>query len=393
MNESAPQSISGYQIESVIGSGGMGTVYLARHRALPRYVALKVLDTQAGASASARARFGREARLAAALSHPHIVRVLDASVDGTSVDGTSPGSPADASAPLWIAMQYVPGTDAAAEIGAAGGTGLDPRHVATVITAVASALDHAHRQGMLHRDVKPANILISSEDDRVLLTDFGVARLMDDPVTMSTSNTMFVSLAYAAPERLRGDPSDGRADQYSLAATAFHMLAGAPPFRRETVAAMLMAHLADEVSSVAAIGGSPALAQSADIARVDEVLARGLAKDPAQRYVDCSQFAAALARALGQPYRSAAVPSQPGLDAGEYRQVIPPARPHTRDGVASHTAIPGPAQPRQFASAPSPVTGAAAPPHRLGSARVWRAVFFATLAICIVIVAVVLALG
>lgn len=195
---------AGYMIVRLLGSGGMGEVYLAEHPRLPRQDALKILGTDISAGEEYRQRFIREADLAAKLWHPNIVRVNDR--------GEFNGQ-------LWIAMDYVDGTDAASLLRDRYPAG----EVAAIITAIASALDHAHQRGLLHRDVKPANILLGNpaDDDerRILLGDFGIARDIGDVSGLTATNMTVGTLPYAAPEQLMDDQVDGRADQYALAAT------------------------------------------------------------------------------------------------------------------------------------------------------------------------------
>jgi serine/threonine-protein kinase len=207
---------AGFVVVRLLGSGGMGQVYLVRHPRLPRHEALKVLPAQIAATDDDfRTRFIREADLAAGLFHPHIVGVHDR--------GEHEGQ-------LWISMDYVEGTDLAQLMRQRYPAGMPAGEVVTIITAVADALDYAHHQGLLHRDVKPANILIGHPDERgvprILLTDFGIARPLHDVSGLTVTNTTLGTVAYAAPEQLLGHHTDARADQYALAATAFYLLTG-----------------------------------------------------------------------------------------------------------------------------------------------------------------------
>jgi serine/threonine-protein kinase len=270
---SSPTVFAGYTILRPLGSGGMADVYLAKHPRLPRRDALKVLTEGTTADPEFRERFNREADLAATLWHPHIVAVHDRG----EFDGH-----------LWIAMDYVEGTDAARLMRERFRGGMSEQDVSAIVTAVAGALDYAHARGLLHRDVKPANILLThpDEDDRrILLADFGVARHLADISGITETNVAVGTVAYAAPEQLVGSNIDGRADQYALAASAFHLLTGSPPYRNSNPVAVIGQHLHAEL---------PRLSDyRPDLADLDEVFFKALAKDPADRFDRCRQFAAA----------------------------------------------------------------------------------------------------
>ena len=266
---------AGYTILRLLGSGGMGDVYLVQHPRLPRRDALKVLPEAMTADSEFRARFNREADLAATLFHPHIVGVHDR--------GEFQGQ-------LWIAMDYVDGTDAAQLVRERYPAGMPADEVVKIVTAVAGALDYAQQQGLLHRDVKPANILLSKPDDegerRVFLADFGIARELADPNGLTATNVTVGTVAYAAPEQLMGENIDGRADQYALAATAFHLLTGAPPFEHSNPVAIISQHLN---------APPPKLSdQRPELAALDDVFSRALAKDPNDRFDRSARFAKAL---------------------------------------------------------------------------------------------------
>ncbi len=272
-------TFAGYTIVRRLGSGGMGEVYLARHPRLPRQDALKVLRPEVSADNEYLERFHREADIAATLWHPHIVGVHDRG----EFDGQ-----------LWISMDYVDGTDAGQLLHDRYPDGMPVDEVAEIITAVAAALDYAHQRNLLHRDVKPANVLLAnpqSADQRILLADFGIARWVDDPSGLTATNMTVGTVSYAAPEQLMGDDLDGRADQYALAATAFHLLTGAPPFKHSNPAVVISQHLS---ASPPAIGD-----RRPDLSALDPVLAKALAKSPADRFERCSDFARALGHRLG----------------------------------------------------------------------------------------------
>ncbi|MCV7229071.1 protein kinase domain-containing protein [Mycolicibacterium komossense] len=275
------QTFAGYRIVGKLGAGGMGEVYLAQHPRLPRRDALKLLSSGVSADNSFRTRFLREADLACTLRHPHIVGVLDRG----EVDDQ-----------LWISMDYVDGEDAGGLLSHRYPAGMPHDLVITIIRAVASALDYAHKRGLLHRDVKPANIMLSNADNdaehRTFLTDFGIARVFEDESGLTETNMTVGTVDYAAPEQLLGDNLDSRADQYSLAATTYHLLSGTPPFRDPNPAVVISRHL----NAVPA----PLSATRPDLAAYDDVLARGLSKRPEDRYDSCSQFASALSASAPQ---------------------------------------------------------------------------------------------
>ncbi|ORV89901.1 hypothetical protein AWC11_13640 [Mycobacterium interjectum] len=286
------QVFAGYTIRRLLGSGGMGQVYLAAHPRLPREDALKVLPPELTADAEFRARFVREADLAAGLSHPHIVRVHDRGEE----DGH-----------FWISMAYVPGTDAGRLLRDSNPGGMPLDEVASIITAVASALDYAHHRGLLHRDVKPANILLTDPDGqerRVFLADFGIARRIEDATGLTATNMTVGTAAYAAPEQLKGEPIDGRADQYALACTAFHLLTGAAPYVDSNPAVVISQHVNAAPPSIAA--------RRPELAALDPVFAAAMAKEPSQRFGSCGEFAAHLGQQVGPGYAYAGqIPPRP----------------------------------------------------------------------------------
>jgi serine/threonine-protein kinase len=285
---------AGYVIQRLLGAGGMGEVYLAQHPRLPRQDALKILSSASTGDQEFRARFTREGELAATLWHPHIVGVLDR---GEFNDR------------LWISMDYVDGTDAGRLIRERYPGGMPEQDVAEIVTAVADALDFGHERRLLHRDVKPENILVTASDGhrrRVLLTDFGIARRFDDVSNLTDSNVAVGTINYVAPEQLLGKQLDGQADQYALAATTFHLLTGAPPFHDSNRAVVLSDHLRTPPPRISD--------RRPDLAHLDAVLARALAKDPNERYPTCLDFARALTQL------------EPGGDAARPQ---PQSRPQT----------------------------------------------------------------
>ncbi|MFI9503605.1 protein kinase [Nocardia sp. NPDC052566] len=281
---------AGYTIERILGVGGMGVVYLAHHPRLERLVALKVLSDNLGDDDRVRAKFEREAALAARLDHPNIVPVYDRS--GTDADV------------LWISMKYIDGGDAAHLLKRLGG----PVAAATAVRLLADAahgLDYAHQHGVLHRDVKPANILIEHGDhgaERAVLTDFGIARALDDAETMTGTTATF---AYVAPERFLGQQADNRADVYSLGCTFYELLTGRTPFPRLEQAALIAAHLNEPPPR-------PTLAHPGLPQGLDAVIGTALAKRPGDRFATCGALAEAARRVLTDLQRPTVVPPYSG---------------------------------------------------------------------------------
>lgn len=268
---------AGYRIERVLGSGGMGTVYAAAHPRLPRLDALKVLSAQHSSDPEFRSRFVREAELVARLEHPNIVGVHDRGIEDDR---------------LWIAMRFVAGTDAAALLRTGGP--VPAERAVHIIAAVARGLDHAHRAGMVHRDVKPANILLETipgQPDRVAITDFGIARGAANSTVLTQAGSVLATLAYAAPEQLTGAPADQRVDVYALGCTLYELLTGTPPYPRPTAEGVIRAHLEDPPPR-------PSATVTALPAAIDAVIATALAKDPGRRYDSCGALADAAAAAL-----------------------------------------------------------------------------------------------
>jgi serine/threonine protein kinase, bacterial len=317
MPVSVGEAFAGYTILRVLGAGGMGTVYLAAHPRLPRQDALKVLPTQWTADPEYRERFLREADLTASLSHPNILGVHDRG----EYDGQ-----------LWISMDYVGGTDASRLVHEHHPQGLPAGQAVEIITAVASALDYAHQQGLLHRDVKPANVLLDPAAQRIFLADFGIARLIDDPSGLTATNMAVGTMAYAAPEQLRGEPLDGRTDQYALACTAFDLLTGAPPYVDSNPAVVITKHVAAPIPSL----GERRL----ELAALDQVLARSMAKSPADRFASCGEFARELNYALNPPSgRVHRAPPPPPSAPGPAPTLMTPTRRVKRPKLIASLAV------------------------------------------------------
>ncbi|MGD0246394.1 MAG: protein kinase [Streptosporangiaceae bacterium] len=288
--------VAGYQVEGQLGAGGMAVVFRARDVRLGRIVALKVLAPGLAADAGFRARFIRESQAAAAADDPHILPVYEAG---------------EAGGVLFIAMRFVGGGDLGSVLARDGP--LAAGRAAGFVSEVASALDAAHAAGLVHRDVKPANVLVDARPGRpehVYLADFGLSKGALWSASLTESGVFLGTAAFSAPEQISGRTVDGRADQYALACLAFMLLAGVPPFQRDPLMAVLWAQLSEPPPPLTSL--RPDLPAAAD-----EVLGRGLAKEPQDRYPSCGEFAAALRTALGGPPSSlaAVLGPPPGQDA------------------------------------------------------------------------------
>jgi serine/threonine protein kinase len=341
----AGSQLAGYKIEQQIGRGGMAVVYRASDGRLNRSVALKILAPEFADDTSFRQRFIREMRAAAAVDHPNIVPVFDA--------GEADGA-------LFIAMRYVSGQDLRTLLDHEGT--LPAARVAHLISQAASALDAAHSSGLVHRDVKPGNMLIgtmtgSGQPDHLYLSDFGLSKQRLSSASLTLTGQFLGTLDYMAPEQVEGHDVDGRADLYALACTAFEMLTGQPPFRRDQNFAVLYAQLSAPAPSLTAL--RPDLP-----AAVDQVIATALAKSPGARYQTCTAFAQALRAACGLG-RGAADPAA-GVAA-------PPGPPTQRAHIPeSNAAVPWPERQPQPSGAASWSTDALYrpdPPYRPGASQ------------------------
>jgi serine/threonine protein kinase len=268
--------VAQYRLEERVGVGGMAVVFRAWDERLRRWVALKILAPALEADEVFRRRFLREAR-AAAIDDPHIIPVFEAG---------------EAAGVLFIAMRYVPSGDVRSLVRRAGQ--LSWGRVTGIVSSVASALDTAHAAGLVHRDVKPANILVDvrpGRADHAYLSDFGLSKGSLWWSGPSGQGQFMGTLGYAAPEQLAGKPVDGRADQYALACSAYELLAGSPPFPRDGPGAVIWAHMSEPPP--------PLTSRRPELpAAVDGVLTKALAKEPELRYASCRDFASALCAAL-----------------------------------------------------------------------------------------------
>lgn len=274
------QQIAGYRIEHVIGRGGMAVVYRARDLRLDRTVALKLIAPERARDDTFRRRFAHESRVAAAIDHPHIVPIFEA--------GENEGV-------LYIAMRYVSGLDLRALLDREGA--LPVATALRIAVQVASALDAAHAHDLVHRDVKPGNILVAAGTDSdhpeyIYLTDFGLTKKSLSLSGFTAAGEFVGTLDYMAPEQISGRPVDGRCDLYSLACVVYETLAGGPPFQRDEDVALLWAHQYDQPPRLTE--RRPGIAPAAA-----DVLARALSKVPEDRYDSCLEFVAALRDATG----------------------------------------------------------------------------------------------
>src|SRR5215213_9350473 len=302
--------IGGCRSDAVLGHGGMGVVYRAEQLALGRRVALKVLSAALSHDANFRARFQQEARLAASLDHPNVVPIYEAGEDGDH---------------LYLVMRYVDGIDLRSLLQREGA--LPPRRAAGIVAQVAAALDAAHAKGLVHRDVKPANVMVCTDagGDRVYLSDFGLTKPVDATSGLTRTGEWIGTPDYAAPEQIEGRRVDARTDVYALGCALFEALSGAAPFPRDVPMAKLWAHVNAPPPSLAATDRSvpPAF---------DAVVRRALAKDPAKRYASAgglgrAAVAAAEDRSVPEEDHSVATGEAAALPATEPLAPAPPLPP------------------------------------------------------------------
>jgi serine/threonine protein kinase len=333
--------IAGYVIEKQIGAGGMAVVFRARDEMLGRLAAVKVIAPPMAGDPEFRARFLRESRAAAAINSQHIIPVYGAG----EAEGT-----------LYIATRFAAGGDLAALARRAGGF-LAPDRAATLVAQVASALDAAHAAGLVHRDVKPQNILIDSTPElpeHAFLSDFGLTKGTGSSTGLTAAGQFVGTPEYCAPEQIRAASVDGRADQYALGCVAFALLTGQTPFYRGETVATLYAQVHDPVPSLCMI--RPELPPA-----IDRVIARALAKSPAARYARCGEFAAALQAALTLPWPTTASSRQPWPAAGDTPEIARSQQELPEDPSSSRspalTAQSGVAAPREGGGYASTIGG------------------------------------
>ena len=331
---------AGHRVEGLLGRGGMGVVYIAKHIHLGQRRVLKILAPELASDESFRTRFIRESRLAARVEHQNIVPIYDAGDSGEL---------------LYISMRYVDGSDLEALLEKRGA--LPPSETIAILDQVAGALDAAHEAGLVHRDVKPANILIDlTEGQRghVYLTDFGLTKRTDSRSHLTKTGLLLGTLDYISPEQSLGKDLDARADVYSLGCVLYHCLTGEVPFPKGSVAAVIAAHLMSEIPQPTAV--RPELPDELDF-----VIAKALAKSPDDRFETCALLAAAAARAfeVGPEQRSSGdsssgthsetqptpvaqtLPRPPGVGAAPQPEAIPAARrPETRSSARRPDARP-----------------------------------------------------
>ena len=356
---------AGYRLEALLGHGGMSIVYRAKHTVLGRTVALKLLSPQLSEDEAFRERFSRESRLAASLDHPNIIPIYEAS----EADGV-----------FFIAMRYVEGSDLRTRLKQGP---LSPQALIGIVDQTANALAAAHAQGLVHRDVKPANILIDpgagrGESDHVYLSDFGVAKQMAAP-GLTKMGTFVGTADYASPEQIEGRTLDARADVYSLGCVVYECLTGTSAFDKDSEVAQMYAHLLEPPPVVTA--ARPDLPPE-----IDEVVAKAMAKSPEERYAGSKELASALRDVF------AGVPDEaPARPQAAPATVLAAAPPATAAGApvgpgATSVSAPGPDTSEQAAPPPP------GPPSAPGGARPRRGTWIA-IAAAAALVALAVVLG
>lgn len=332
MEITSGSTVGGYRIVRLLGQGAMGAVYEAQHPTLPRTVALKVMNPVVAQYPELRQRFEREADLLCTLEHPNVVDALDRGRDGDR---------------LFIAMRYVAGTDLDTALRERGP--FPPEQAVHLVAGVGRALDHAHSRGLLHRDVKPANIMLRRGDggtEEPVLTDFGIAKSLTTSAGLTADGGVPGTIPYTAPERLEGRPGDGRSDVYSLGAVLFELLTGRRAFPMEETGPLLAAVVMGPVPDVRAL--RPDLP-----AELAAVVTRALQKDPAARFATGAELAAAA--------RAALAPRQPAPPTTIGAVTAPPAPP-------TGPPVPPPVQGRRTPTLrdphPGPPPAAPQPPRR-----------------------------
>ena len=362
-------TIASYRIEEVIGRGGMGVLFRAedqRSATRGRHVALKVLSPSLAGDDRFRRRFERESQMAASLDHPNIVPVFEAGEDAGV---------------LYIAMRYVEGQDLHAFLQGRGP--LEPDLAVGIVAQVAAALDASHAQGLVHRDVKPANILVVGGDaaaPHVYLTDFGVTKRTESRSGLTATGQFVGTVEYVAPEQIEGRQVDHRADIYSLGCVLFECLTGSAPFAREQDAATLWAHLSEPPP--------PPTSRRPELPpAIDAVIERALAKSPDDRYGTCRELVEAARGALREGRRRAAPPPAPTSPAGPVPDPSPARMP-----------VPSPPPPvtaPRYASSPgiTPPAGYPQTAPRTGLSTPWIVTLAGGAVALVILIAIVLSLG
>ncbi len=335
---SAGDDFAGYRIERRLGRGGMGILYLAIEPGLDRRVALKLIAPEAASEEVFARRFAEESRIAASIEHPNVVPIYSAGEEG--------GVP-------YIAMRYVAGSDLGRRVERDGK--LAPAHAVALIAQVGNGLDAIHAAGLVHRDVKPANVLLSGEegDEHAYITDFGVARNVATQSGLTQTGRFVGTLDYVAPEQISGSPVDARADVYALGCLLFKLLTGRVPFPREGEAARLYAHLNDPPPA-------PSLYVPEISMALDDVVARGMAKGPEDRYPSAGDLGRAAVAALSgapiaipertvatgaaatvEPRTMAPAPTEPTVESSATGPADPASPPTAETAVEVSTPIEG----------------------------------------------------
>jgi serine/threonine protein kinase len=333
--------VAGYRLEEQIGQGGMAVVFRAHDPRLDRDVALKIMAPGLALDDAFRQRFIRESRAAAAVDDPHIIPVYEA--------GEENGV-------LFIAMRYVRGGDVRSLLDRDGW--LPAGRATEIVSQVASALDSAHARGLVHRDVKPANMLLeenadSDRPDHVYLSDFGLTKTSLAATGLTATGQFLGTLDYVAPEQIEGRAVDGRTDLYALACAAFELLTGAPPFRRDQGMAVMYAQVSEPPPLLSS-------RRAALPAAADGVLTKALAKSPADRFATCREFASELRRVFGLRVDSGPHPDVPARPPTQIAASVPPA------GPPDPVPVPDPSGPG-LASAGPPTQAAGVPAGSAGS--------------------------
>ena len=346
--------IASYRLDEEIGRGGMAVVYRAYDTRLERPVALKVLTPQLAQDEGFRQRFIRESRTAAAVDHPNIIPIFEAG---------------EAAGVLFIAMRYVQGSDVQTLVNAEGP--LSAVRACHIITQVAGALEAAHAHGLVHRDVKPGNMLLDASagpdlPGHAYLSDFGLSKRALSSSALTSTGQFLGTLDYIAPEQVEARAVDGRTDEYALACSAYTMLTGQPPFVRDESIAVMWAQVSAEPPTLTS--------RRPDLpAEVDEVLAKALAKVPADRYATCPQFAAALRRACGLESGPGPLPVRARPPREQTTLVPPETFGATAVAAGGRLERPPPRRRRARLAGPGRSRGAAAEMPRSRGAGRWGA--------------------